>query len=462
MNTVLLGIIGYILCQLLVGVLMSRRVKTEADYLLAGRGIGLGLGSFTVFATWFGAETCIGAAGSIYKNGLAGGSADPFGYAACLLLMALAFAVPLWKRGLTTFADLFRARYSTGVERLAVLMLAPTSVMWAGAQIRGFGQVIAASSALEVDIAIGAAAFVVILYTMYGGMLADVMTDFVQGIALIVGLGVLFVIVMQSGGLEALRQVEPEKLRLFGGAAQPWWATLEAWVIPICGSVFSQELVSRVLCSRSPGVARNACLLGGGMYLAVGLMPVAIGLAGASLLPGLEHPEQLLPRLAQQHLGTLAYILFAGALISAVLSTVDSALLAASALVSHNLLIPLKPDMDEATKVRLSRGMVALFGLTAYGLALTAEGVHELVEEASAFGSAGVFVAAVFALSGRWGGAASAYAALIAGMAAWVAGAHLLELETPYLISLLAALGAYLLVALVQRILVYGRTPSCG
>ncbi|HLF97766.1 MAG TPA: sodium:solute symporter family protein [Methylococcaceae bacterium] len=451
MNIVLLGIVVYVLCQLLIGVFMTRRVKTEADYLLAGRGIGLGLGSFTVFATWFGAETCIGAAGSIYENGLAGGSADPFGYAACLLFMALVFAVPLWKRGLTTFADLFHSRYSPGVERLAVLMLAPTSVMWAGAQIRGFGQVLAASSELEVEIAVSAAAAVVILYTAYGGMMADVMTDFVQGIALILGLAVLFFVVMQAGGMAALQRVEPEKLQLFGGTAQPWWTTLEAWAIPICGSVFSQELVARVLCSRSSGVARNACLVGGGMYLAVGLIPVAIGLAGVSLMPGLEHPEQLLPRLAQQHLGTLAYILFAGALISAVLSTVDSALLAASALVAHNLLMPLKPHLGETAKVRLSRSMVALFGFVAYVLALTAEGVHDLVEEASAFGSAGVFVAAVFALSGRWGGAASAYAALVAGMATWIAGAHVLELDAPYLVSLLAALGAYVLTALFHR-----------
>lgn len=447
MNMVLLGIVVYVLCQLLIGVLLTRRVRTEADYLLAGRRIGLGLGSFTVFATWFGAETCIGAAGSIYEKGLAGGSADPFGYAATLLFMALVFAVPLWRRGLTTFADLFHSRYSPGVERLAVLMLAPTSVMWAGAQIRGFGQVIAASSQLEVEVAIGAAAGVVILYTLYGGMMADVMTDFIQGIALILGLAVLFFIVMQSGGADALQKVEPDKLRLFGGGEQPWWVSLEAWVIPVCGSVFSQELVARVLCSRSSGVARNACLLGGGLYLAVGLIPALIGLAGASLMPGLEHPEQLLPRLAQVHLGTFAYILFAGALISAVLSTVDSALLAAAALVSHNLLLPLKPGLGEAARVRLSRTMVALFGLTAYLLALTAEGVHELVEEASAFGSAGVFVTAVFALSGRWGGARSAYAALVAGMVAWLVGAHVLELEAPYLVSLLAALTAYVLAA---------------
>ncbi|WP_255211217.1 hypothetical protein [Methylogaea oryzae] len=61
-----------------MGIVVTRRIRNESDYLLAGRSIGFGLGTFTVFATWFGAETCIGAAGAIYENGLSGGSADPF------------------------------------------------------------------------------------------------------------------------------------------------------------------------------------------------------------------------------------------------------------------------------------------------------------------------------------------------------------------------------------------------
>ncbi|HLF96772.1 MAG TPA: hypothetical protein VI457_06490 [Methylococcaceae bacterium] len=39
MNIVLFGIVVYVSCQLLIGVLMTRRVKTEADYLLAGLGL---------------------------------------------------------------------------------------------------------------------------------------------------------------------------------------------------------------------------------------------------------------------------------------------------------------------------------------------------------------------------------------------------------------------------------------
>ncbi|HYE36376.1 sodium:solute symporter family protein [Methylocaldum sp.] len=449
MNVVLLGIVAYILVQLLIGMLVSRRISSEDDYLLAGRRLGLKLGTFTVFATWFGAETCIGAAGSIYQSGLSGGSADPFGYAACLLLMGLFFAVPLWRRKLTTLADLFRIRYSPKIERLAVLMLAPTSIMWAAAQIRAFGQVISASSDFEVEIAITIAAAVVIIYTVYGGLFADVITDLVQGIALILGLGVLFYFVTEANGgfLASFEKIDPARLKLFGGSEKPLLEVIETWAIPITGSLFAQELCARILASRSQRVARASCLAGGGLYLLVGLMPVFIGLLGVQLLPGLEDPEQILPKLAQQHLSTFAYVLFAGALISAILSTVDSALLAASALVSHNLVIPLAGTVSEQGKVRIARTGVLIFGIVAYVLALYADGVHELVEEASAFGGAAIFVVILLGLFTRIGHAKSAAAALIVGMIAWLVGSYAMELATPYLASLVASLLAYLIVA---------------
>lgn len=458
MNALLLGILVYVLVQLLIGVVVSRRIKSEADYLLAGRSLGLSLSTFTVFATWFGAETVVGAAGSIYEEGLSGGAADPFGYAACLLLMGLFFAAPLWRRGLTTFADLFRQRYSKGVERLAVVLLVPTSVMWAAAQIRAFGHVISASSTFDVEIAITVAAGVVIVYTVYGGLLADAYTDLIQGLALVVGLVILFVVVLGAlGGLApATAAIAPERLNILGGPNASILPVVERWAIPICGSVLSQELVARVLAARSPEIARRAALLGGGIYLSVGLIPVFIGLVGMRLLPELAEPEQLLALLAQQYLPSFLYIAFAGALVSAILSTVDSALLAAAALTSHNLIVPLKPSLDEAAKVRIARAGVVAFGLVAYVLALHAEGVYALVEEASAFGSAGVFTVALFALFTSFGGAKSAATALVVGIASWVLGAYVLGLELPYLTSLAAAFVSYVAVALLERAPAYG------
>jgi len=348
MNVTLLAIVLYVLVQLGIGWWVSRRIRTEDDYLVAGRNLGYGLAIFTVFATWFGAETCVSAAGAIYESGLSGGSADPFGYAACLILMGLVFAVPLWKRRLTTMGDLFRQRFSPAVERLAVLLIVPTSLFWAAAQIRAFGQVISASSGLHVELTISVAALVVIVYTVSGGLLADAITDLVQGIALILGLGVLFVVVLMNGGAEAVTQVEPARLQLLGGGTVPWYEVAEAWAIPVFGSVVAAELVARVLATRTPTIARNSFLAGGAAYFGIGLIPVTLGLIGAEMLPGLADPEQILPRLAQIHLPGILYVLFAGALVSAILSTVDSTLLVSSSLVSHNIIVPLRPGISEA------------------------------------------------------------------------------------------------------------------
>lgn len=453
MNTVLIGVSAYVAVQLLIGLLVSRRIHTESDYLLAGRSLGLWTATFSIFATWFGAEACVGTAGKVYGEGLSGSAADPFGYALCLVLMGTIFAVPLWKRGYTTLADLFASRYSRGVERIAVLMMVPTSLGWAAAQIRAFGQVLSASSALEVELAMMIAAAVVIVYTAFGGLRADAITDLVQGIAIILGLGLILVLFTRDlGGVSALAaNVQPERLRLFGGTEQSLLATLEVWAVPTLGSVVAPEMVSRILATRSPQIARRASVFGGGIYLVVGLIPVTLGLAAYTVMPGLADGEQLLPLLAREHLGTGLYVVFVGALISAILSTVDSALLAASALTSHNLIVPLVPGISERSKVRLARGGVVVFGVLAYVLALRSESIYELVAQASAFGGAGILIVVGFGLFSRVGGTASAYAALIAGAAVWFYGSYVQDLEYAYLSSIAASLLAYVLVAMIER-----------
>ena len=111
MSWALVGILGWLLLQLGIGVWASRKIKTEDDYLVAGRSLGYPMATATIFATWFGAETCIGAAGQAASEGLNGTVSDPFGYALCLLLMGAFLARPLWRRKLQTLGDLYRDRY---------------------------------------------------------------------------------------------------------------------------------------------------------------------------------------------------------------------------------------------------------------------------------------------------------------------------------------------------------------
>src|SRR5215470_12943626 len=188
MNIVLFGILAYVLAQFAVGVLVSRHMASEADYILAGRRLGVGLVTFSVFATYFGAEAIVASGGAVYEQGLAGALVDPIGYAGAIVIVGLFFARALWSRGLTTFADLFRKRYSPGVERLVVVALLPGSLFWAAAQIRAFGQVMDANSGMGLHNAIVLAALLVGGYSVIGGLFADSVTDVIQGIVVLVGL----------------------------------------------------------------------------------------------------------------------------------------------------------------------------------------------------------------------------------------------------------------------------------
>lgn len=447
MTPTLVAIVGYLSIQFAIGIWVSRRIKTEDDYLVAGRKLGYPLAIFSIFATWFGAETIVGAAGRSADEGLSLASAEPFGYGLCLVAMGLIFAVPLWRRRLTTLADLFRQRYSSTVERTAAVILIPSSILWAAAQVRAFGHVLSSSSTLEVEAAIAFAAFVTIAYTIFGGLLVDAITDVIQGVMLVVGLVVIAVAAVSylGGPLAAIDAARTANRALLASAPDTGlWAGLEAWAIPVCGSVVATELVARVIAARSPAVARRSAVTAGILYVSVGVIPVFLGLTGAGVAVEVADPEQMIPAIAERLLPTVLYAVFAGGLISAILSTVDSTLLVASGLLSHNVVVPLLRAPDERTKVRVARAGVLGFGILAYVLAVRAEGVFALVEQASAFGSAGSLVVVVFALFTRWGGAKTALATLLTGMSSYLVG---LMTGTPYpfLLSLAAALGTYLL-----------------
>ena len=451
MNAVLLAMLAYVLVQFAIGVAVSRRMTSESDYILAGRSLGTGLVLFSVFATFFGAEAIVASAAAVYESGLSGAATDPFGYSGALVIVGFVFARPLWKRGLTTFADLFAKRYSPGVERLVVLMLLPGSIFWAAAQIRAFGQVISANSSLKLVTAITLAAILVAAYSVVGGLLADAVTDVVQGIAVVLGLVILFFIVAAAvGGLGAgLAEVSPERLRTFAGSDGSPLQKLERLAIAICGTVVAVELISRLLGARNANVAAAGTMIGGGLYLLVGLIPVFLGLVGPKLIPGLAEPEQIVPRLAEQYLPRGLFILFIGAQVSAILSTVHSALHAPSAQVSHNIVVRLVPGISEHGKLWSVRLTVMALSAVAFLLAISSSHIRDLVDTASAFGSAGVFVVTVFALFTNFGGERSAYVAMIAGMGVWAIGTRL-GWSAPYLAGLLAALIGYVAIALAE------------
>jgi SSS family transporter len=441
MNYVLIGIILFIALQLAIGYLVSRRVRSEDDYLLAGRTLGIPMATFSIFATWFGAESCIGSAGTAYDEGLAGISSDPFGYGLCILIVGLFFAKKFWDMQLVTIADFVRIRYSDRAARLCALLMVPTSFLWTAAQVRAFGTVLSSVTNIDLTTAVIVATAIVIFYTSFGGMLADVITDLIQGSILIIGLGILFYYSIDHvGGIPSFAGYISEGLaRTSGDQGGSFLLSVEHWLIPICGSIFAQELISRTLSSRSGTIARRSALTAAGMYMIIGLIPLSLGIVGASILPDLADSEQILPAMAEKFLTPALYIIFSGAIISAILSTVDSALLAISALITHNA-FPMSKTLPEKQKIAIDRSIVIIAGIASAFFAIGAEGVYELVKDASAFGSAGIFVIILLGVYTKLGSELGAVATLAGGTVSWVVGHYILGLELSYIISLLISL----------------------
>ncbi len=128
--------------MLYVSIVASRRVRNSADFIVAGRQLPLGLCVFTVFATWFGSGTLIGAAGAAYTGGLRGVLANPFGSALCLLLAGIFYARVLRRLRLLTLPDLFRLRFGRTAEIVSALSIIPAYIGWVGSIFVAFGMVL--------------------------------------------------------------------------------------------------------------------------------------------------------------------------------------------------------------------------------------------------------------------------------------------------------------------------------
>jgi Na+/proline symporter len=144
--------------------------------------------------------------------------------------------------------------------------------------------------------------------------------------------------------------------------------------------------------------------------------------------------------------------IFSGALLSALIATIDSILLAVSALMSRNFLIPVLKIHSEKKKLMTSRLVVLGAGLVAYLLAAYSEGIYDLLETASSFGTAGILIITLVGLWSKFGDHWSALAALVVGLVTTPVAEYVFEARSPFLVSVLFAGIAYLVTGLSSRL----------
>jgi len=425
-NPILLLFIAlYLLGTVAVGWWASRRVKTTADFVVAGKNLPMFIAACALFATWFGSETVLGASSEFIEGGVLGVIEDPFGAALCLFLSGLLIARPLYKLNLFTFSDFFRIRYSRATEVVSAVFMVPSYFSWIAAQLIALAIILQAVCGLDKVYGVLICTGLVLAYTYIGGMWSVTITDFVQTIAIIVGLLALTIdLVLQVGGFGNMIAAAPPDFFQFFPKSEPihWVHWFAAWMTIGLGSIPQQDVFQRVMAARTERASVNACYTSSVMYLSIAALPLIIGFCGRMLYPELLEggdAQMMIPHLVLQHSGLGIQILFFGALLSAILSTCSGAMLAPATVIGENLVKPLFRNVTDAQLLRIMRYSVVGVAVVTGGMALSRDNIYELVGESSAFSLVSLFTPLIAGLYWKRSTAMGAIASMIAGIVVW-------------------------------------------
>jgi SSS family transporter len=457
----LLFVFIFLMFNLIIGVFAVKYVKTAQDFMLAGKRLPLHLATFTVFATWFGSETLLGASATFSEGGFISVIEDPFGGMLCLLLVGALFAKKLYQMNHLTLGDLFREKFGPGAELISSICMIISFFSWIAAQMVALGIAISLITGMDTVPATMISSLIVIIYTFIGGMWSVTITDFVQTTFIIVGLLVVaWVVFPKAGGFFHILESQPAGFfRIIpekGTSTLVWLEYIAAWMTLGLGSIPSQDIYQRVMSSKTSNIARNSSLIAGLMYITIGMIPLFLALAAKAILK--EQPEDsqmLLPQLVIQHTSLTVQALFFGALIAAVMSTASGATVAPASVISENLIKPrMKRPLSDKEFLWVNR--MAVLGVSAISLvmALGRNNIYELVGEASAIGLVSLFIPMVMGLYTPWHGQWAGVLSMIAGILVWSWTYFILKTEVPAIYyGLAGSVLGYLLGMICQPIM---------
>jgi SSS family transporter len=423
-----------------IGYWASRRVKTSGDYMLAGRSLPIMLSSAALFATWFGSETVFGASSEFLKGGLYNVIEDPFGAALCLVLFGAFFARKLYRMNLLTLGDYFKVRFGRRTELVAGVCLAPPYVGYIAAQLVAMGLILKSVTGIPLWEGILISASVVTFYTYIGGMWAISITDFVQSIIIILGLLVLSIVLSnEAGGPGAVLANVPSGSFKFLPSFEfkEIVAYIAAWSVLGLGSIPSQDVYQRVMSSGSEKIAVRSCYIAGVLYLTIAMLPLFISLCTKHLHPELAdgNEQMALPSVVLAYTSLPIQVMFFGSLLSAIMSTTSSAILAPASIFSENLVRPLAGHMlTDKQLLIITRISVLVFAAAGTLMATLRKNIYELVGESSILSLVSLLAPLLFGLYWKRTSSAGAILSMALGMLSWFVFEWVIELPIPSLV----------------------------
>lgn len=366
--------VAYLSSLLVFGWLGNRahKEKTLADFYLGGRGLGFGVLLLTLYATQYSGNTLIGFAATAYRQGFQFLVSVGFmmGIIAFYLMYAPRLQVLARKRGYITVSDFVQDRFRN--RPLSVLVSVSGIIAMSNyvlSNLKAIGYAVVSATGGKIGFAEGIIylSMIILVYESLGGLRSVAWTDVVQGLILLAGCVVIFgAIVVHFDGYRAIS----EGLRV--ARPQFWepvrWADCVQWMSTLLvvslGIALYPHAIQRIYSAKNPVVLRRAFQVMLFMPLVTTLFMVFVGLIGAVRFPDLARLESesitlmMLGEISQRvPLANGIILLFLAAVFAAIMSTIDSALLSISSMITQDIYRPLRPEASEAHLTRVGKGI---------------------------------------------------------------------------------------------------------
>ncbi len=391
----------YFLGILYVGYYYFKKNNSKEDYYVGGRNISAGHVGLSIAATDVGGGFSVGLGGLGFTMGLSGSWLLFTGLVGAWI--AAVFTVPKLKaldmdKGMLTFPDFISLKYNKTVGIVAAIISTIGYVGFTSGQILAGGKLAAGSVFSKIEwmdplqFSLIAMAFVVVGYTVLGGLKAVIYTDTVQWIVLLAGLlflGIPFAYFKLGGWDTIVQSLPATHFRLTNVS----WITIINWSFAIVPIWFvAMTLYQRVYASPSVKQAKKAFFIAGIFeYPFMAFSGVILGMLARVAFPESD-AETALPLLLSHVLpmGIAGFVL--ASYFSAVMSTADSCLIAASGNILNDILPTFFKNSSDKLVIRASQVITFLVGVLAFILAGWFTSVLDIVLQSYSFMVSGLIV----------------------------------------------------------------------
>jgi solute:Na+ symporter, SSS family len=372
MSLLVVVVIGYPILLVGISLWRSRKVKSHADFMVAGRDVPVLLLVGTLVCTWIGSGSLFGGAGLAYRVGIA---ELWFSFGAWMGLVVAYFLAGRVRRiAQYTVPDLLEKRYNATARMLGTLAVILAYVTIAAYQFRGGGWIlsIVTEGAITPTQGMLITAAVIVTFTALAGMVSIVTVDIFNGL-IITGAILLALpyMVFANGGIgEIIAALPADHKTVLGGHNVLWviGVAMPTFLLLLGESGMYQKFFS----ARDESAARKAVI---GMVLGVILIETTLALlaiVGRAVYPdlveqmtviGVAASETVILYIAAHGLPVILGAVLLAAAVAIVLSTGNTFLLVPSTNVSHDIYERfISPTASEKKKLAVQRAFVVLFG----------------------------------------------------------------------------------------------------